>query len=477
LNLKVFSRYFTRVVAFSRVQFSRYFVRAVGAAGSTLVVFFVRFNKLSQTGVLMLTFARYFSREVVVDSASLFFQRSFARLSFSRFFFAGHHVGPTVTVTQNTSSATNTTPTAEEAAVTFMGVWKDDADDRAFTSGFGRMDPKAAFANFTEIFKASGESAGYFVVQDGNEIYYALGESEERWQKHGKVGDEGNGEKSAGIVVTAGGNDFTIDVLGSEWENAVYKIQSTPEEKAAAAEAAAADATAALDGDYNLPGATGTGDVLQQDALSMSWAGVLQPGTHTAEVLGFPSSGSSASPGGSAFGCSATGATGTAVSVIVLPGAVAMRIVRAPTPAPPARSYQYFHRFFSREVVSNQGRTITFSRYFVRASTTFNVFAISEGAVPIGGGPPVVQPQVVFLSFARSFNRAVNFARASYFSRLTAYFSRCFLSFPCTLTTPTCILNGIPRITYSIITTAPHHHRHRRHCHHHPPHPHPLQPQ
>ena len=268
-------------------------------------MFFVRFNKLSQTGVGMLTFARYFSREVVVDSASLFFQRSFARLSFSRFFFAGHHVGPTVTVTQNTSSATNTTPTA-------------------------------------------------------------------------------------------------------------------------AAEAAAADATAALDGDYNLPGATGTGDVLQQDALSMSWAGVLQPGTHTAEVLGFPSSGSSASPGGSAFGCSATGATGTAVSVIVLPGAVAMRSVRAPTPAPPARSYQYFHRFFSREVVSNQGRTITFSRYFVRASTTFNVFAISEGAVPIGGGPPVVQPQVVFLSFARSFNRAVNFARASYFSRLTAYFSRCF---------------------------------------------------
>jgi predicted outer membrane repeat protein len=96
------------------------------------------------------------------------------------------------------------------------------------------MDSKEGFANFTKISKASGESAGYFAVQDGDEIWYALGEREERWQKHGKVGDEGNGENSAGIVVTAGGNDFTIDVLGSGWDNAAYKIQLTPEEKATA---------------------------------------------------------------------------------------------------------------------------------------------------------------------------------------------------------------------------------------------------
>ena len=114
---------------------------------------------------------------------------------------------------------------ASQHTITDAGCWRDGlTPHRAFNLGNKRgYDIASVFRNdFLPELRQSGHTVGYFAVQDGDQIFWSLGENV-AYQSFGKVGavPEAAG-RLADLNITIPGFTGVINYAGGAWENHVY---------------------------------------------------------------------------------------------------------------------------------------------------------------------------------------------------------------------------------------------------------------
>ena len=132
--------------------------------------------------------------------------------------------------------------TGDEAAgpgtnsIEFLGLWKDTGD-RAMPIKMN-VNPgnpnqvREAFDKLVSEMKAEGTTSGIFAAQSYNQMHWSANSHESGYKKHGLIGHRpeqasrstwsGREHRHEGMRFK--GFEGVVDILGGDWQNAVYKV-------------------------------------------------------------------------------------------------------------------------------------------------------------------------------------------------------------------------------------------------------------
>mmetsp|Transcript_39458 Transcript_39458/g.104133 ORF Transcript_39458/g.104133 Transcript_39458/m.104133 type:complete len:1309 (+) Transcript_39458:69-3995(+) len=120
--------------------------------------------------------------------------------------------------------------------IEFLGLWKDTGD-RALPikMNVNPGDPnqiRRAFDTLVGEMRAGGVTSGIFAAQSYNQMHWSANPKEQGYKKHGLIGFQpgrasrstwsGREHRNEGMRID--GFDGKIDILGGDWQNAVYKV-------------------------------------------------------------------------------------------------------------------------------------------------------------------------------------------------------------------------------------------------------------
>ena len=120
--------------------------------------------------------------------------------------------------------------------IEFLGLWKDTGD-RAMPikMDVSPGDPnqiRRAFDTLVGAMRAKGVTSGILAAQSYNQMHWSANPNERGYKKHGFIGFQpsqasrstwsGREHRNEGITID--GFDGKIDILGGDWQNAVYKV-------------------------------------------------------------------------------------------------------------------------------------------------------------------------------------------------------------------------------------------------------------
>ena len=131
-------------------------------------------------------------------------------------------------------------PTADSAvgqgSIEFLGLWRDSRN-RAMPIKMGCKPGapdqiRSAFASLISEMKAKGVTSGIIAAQSFNQMHWSANPCEAGYKKHGFIGkspgDVSRSSWSKRVHRSEGmhfdGFNGVIDILGGDWQNAVYKV-------------------------------------------------------------------------------------------------------------------------------------------------------------------------------------------------------------------------------------------------------------
>ena len=130
---------------------------------------------------------------------------------------------------------------APRGSIEFVGLWIDKGD-RAMPIKMGvqpggdTTQVRRAFATLVGELMQNGTTSGILAAQSSNQMHWSANPSDTSYQRHGFIGmaphmasnSTWSGRTHQHEGITFDGFDGVIDVLGGDWQNAVYRVTLPP---------------------------------------------------------------------------------------------------------------------------------------------------------------------------------------------------------------------------------------------------------
>ena len=130
---------------------------------------------------------------------------------------------------------------APRGSIEFAGLWIDKGD-RAMPIKMGvqpggdTTQVRRAFATLVGELMQNGTTSGILAAQSSNQMHWSANPSDTSYQRHGFIGmaphmashSTWSGRTHQHEGITFDGFDGVIDVLGGDWQNAVYRVTLPP---------------------------------------------------------------------------------------------------------------------------------------------------------------------------------------------------------------------------------------------------------
>lgn len=135
-----------------------------------------------------------------------------------------------------TANATEATTTTTNGRIEFLGLWKDTGS-RAMPikMGVAPHDPhqiKRGFDTLVREMRQKNVSSGIFAAQSYNQMHWSANPNEQGYKRHGFIGSRPDQATRSSWsqrthrneAMAFEGFDGVVNVLGGDWQNAVYKV-------------------------------------------------------------------------------------------------------------------------------------------------------------------------------------------------------------------------------------------------------------